>query len=78
MYRAFINDSEVSPMTATLPAFFAKSSFAWPALLTLFGNKDIRNKLNCHNERLRKKNKRSFVRFILWLNLILRNYFDVF
>jgi hypothetical protein len=45
MYRAFVKDSYVSPMTATIPAFFGKFSLAWPALLSLFGNKDIRRKL---------------------------------
>jgi hypothetical protein len=61
MYRAFINGSELDPMTATIPAFFGKFSLAWPALLTLFGNKDIRNKLNFHNERHRNRNRKSLV-----------------
>ena len=32
LYRAFVDASEVSPLLATIPALFAKSSLAWPAL----------------------------------------------
>jgi hypothetical protein len=45
LYRAFFENSSVGPMTATIPAFFAKFSLAWPALLSLFGNTDIKSKL---------------------------------
>ena len=45
MYRAFINESTISALSATLPALFAKSSLLWPSLIILFGDKYIRNKL---------------------------------
>jgi hypothetical protein len=51
MYRAFVEDSYVSPMAATIPSFFAKFSLTWPALLSLFGNRDIRKKLICFKPR---------------------------
>ena len=57
MYRAFVKESFVGPLTATFPAFFAKSYLIWPALLNLFGNADIRNKLAFFNfNGKRKKN----------------------
>ena len=46
MYRAFRNETAyISPMVATIPALFAKASLAWPALLSLFGNMEIRRKI---------------------------------
>ena len=57
MYRAFIQDSYVSPMAATIPAFFGKFSLAWPALLSLFGNKDIRKKLIWFRNNNNKKHR---------------------
>jgi hypothetical protein len=66
MYRAFIG-REVSPMVATIPAFFAKSSLAWPSLLTIIGNSDVRNKLGFQSERLQKKNRISIVRNFFFL-----------
>ena len=49
-------------MTATLPAMFAKSSLAWPALFTLIGNQDIRHKIFGYGEYLREKNRKKLVR----------------
>ena len=46
MYSAFINSSHISPLIATLPAMFAKSSFVWSTLFFMFSNNQIRNKLN--------------------------------
>ena len=44
LYRVF-GTNIVSPMMATLPAFFAKFSLAWPSLITLVLNKEIRMKI---------------------------------
>ena len=60
-YRAFIATSEVSPLTATLPALFAKSSLVLPAFLTLVGNSNVRTKICCYDKYLREKNRRSIV-----------------
>ena len=35
MYSAFINDPPLSPIIATIPALFAKSSIVWPAVCNL-------------------------------------------
>jgi hypothetical protein len=51
----------VSPLLATIPALFAKASLAWPALFTLLGNKEIRNKICGYEEFMREKNRRSIV-----------------
>ena len=67
MYRAFVPEGEVTPLGATLPALFAKLSLAWPAAITLIGNKDIRNKLCGYERFLREKNRRS----IVFLNILL-------
>ena len=44
LYRAFVRDSNLSPMMATIPACFGKFSLAWPALLSLTGFNEIRKK----------------------------------
>ncbi len=44
-------------MTATIPAFFGKFSLAWPALLSLFGNKDIRRKLIWFKNKKQKRHR---------------------
>ena len=46
MYSAFINSHHISPMAATLPAMFAKSSLAWSTVLFIHSNKEINSKLN--------------------------------
>jgi len=56
----------VSPLLATIPALFAKASLAWPALFTLIGNKEIRNKICGYEEFMREKNN-FFVSFHLEL-----------
>ena len=61
MCKAFIDDIEVSPLGATLPACLAKSSLAWPALFSLFGNNDVRNKLFNRNVPVRRRSKKSYV-----------------
>jgi hypothetical protein len=77
MYRAFFDDSEVEPMIATIPAFFAKFSLAWPALLTLFGNNDIRKKLNMPDDHYTRANI-SLTKTFVNKTSIFRNTFKSF
>ncbi|RNA30626.1 melanopsin [Brachionus plicatilis] len=42
MYTAFINPSGVSPLVATLPSLFAKSSMLWPSVLYIFSSPNIK------------------------------------
>ena len=43
IYIIFYGD--ITPLGASLPAFFAKTSLTWPALLTIFTNRNISRKL---------------------------------
>lgn len=43
MYTAFINPSGVSPIVATLPSLFAKSSMLWPSVLYIFSSSNIKS-----------------------------------
>ena len=45
LYAAFIGN-DLSPMSGTLPAMFAKSSFLWSSLIYVYSNKQVREKLN--------------------------------
>ncbi len=44
LYAAFV-DSNLAPLSGTLPAMFAKSSMVWSSVLYIFTNKQIRVKL---------------------------------
>lgn len=46
MYSAFVDPSHISPLGATIPAMFAKSSMIWGTILYLFSNSKIRSKFN--------------------------------
>ena len=71
LYRAFVEGSYVSPMTATAPAYFAKFSLTWPALLSVFGNKEIRDKLfGCHYQRKSIRAKVKFFFFCIIVTVI--------
>jgi hypothetical protein len=37
-------------MIATIPAYFGKFSLAWPALITLISNKELRTKFTAKTE----------------------------
>ena len=39
MYNAFVGGVKLNPLTASVPAFFAKSSVLWPAVLNLYVQK---------------------------------------
>ncbi|CAF1075996.1 unnamed protein product [Brachionus calyciflorus] len=43
MYTAFFNPKGVSPLFATLPSLFAKSSMLWPSVLYIFSSSNIKN-----------------------------------
>ena len=45
MYTAFINDVSLTPLMATIPALFAKSSLVWPAILNIQIQKNERKKM---------------------------------
>ena len=45
MYSAFVNENSVSPLAATVPAFFAKSSLLWPSILNLMAHKKAARKI---------------------------------
>ena len=62
LYRAFLNEVNISPLAATLPAFFAKSSLAWPALFSLMGNKVISQKKCGYDLIMRERNRSPIVR----------------
>jgi hypothetical protein len=62
IYRAFLDETKVSPLAATLPAFFGKSSLAWPAIFTMIGNRDIRMKICGYDEIIAANNRSSIVR----------------
>ena len=50
MYRVFSPaENTISPMFATIPAYCGKFCLLWPALVALFTNKEIRNKLHTNN-----------------------------
>ena len=59
MYRAFIDKDAISPLGATYPALFAKLFLAWPAIMSLFANRDIRNKLFQKNKKKPKATSRN-------------------
>jgi len=42
MYSAFINPDHISPLAATIPAMFAKSSMVFSTVLFFYSNKPIR------------------------------------
>lgn len=46
MYSAFIDPKDISPLGATIPAMFAKSSMVWGTILYLYSNSKIRAKFN--------------------------------
>ena len=46
MWSAFVNPEDISPLGATLPAMFAKSSMVWGTLLYLMTNSRVRAKFN--------------------------------
>lgn len=48
MYSAFVDPTNISPLGATLPAMFAKSSMVWGTMLYLYTNTRIRSKLNAN------------------------------
>ena len=58
MYRVF-SDENISPMTGTIPAMFAKSTLLWTSLLYIYSNRKIRaiikNYFVKKNEKLNKK-----------------------
>ena len=68
LYRAFLENSSVSPLAATIPAFFGKFSLAWPALISLFGNTDIKRKL-CRVSL--KKNTEKDLEVVSFLNFFI-------
>lgn len=43
IYRVFINGDEINPILATIPAFIAKTSLVWPALMNATVNRTIYN-----------------------------------
>lgn len=57
MYSTFAKYNKIHPLYATLPSLFAKLSLVWPALLTIFYNKDVRNKLKMIKHSLITKNE---------------------
>ena len=61
IFGFMFENNKVSPLVATLPALFAQSSFAWPALFILFGNEDVNKKLCCLDESIRRKSIKSIV-----------------
>ena len=42
MYTVLIKNLHNSSINATYPSLFAKSSFLWPALFAIFGDREIR------------------------------------
>ena len=70
MYRAFFEYSDLSPLFTTLPAFFAKSSLMWPALLMNFLKNENKCKKLPRNNKLTTINKPSSVS-------ILFHYFEI-
>lgn len=44
MYCVFI-DSNLSPIVETVPSMFAKTSLLWPAVINLFGNKEVKRQI---------------------------------
>nr|QVK45897.1 G protein-coupled receptor [Proales similis] len=46
LYIAFIDSEGVSPLLATLPALFAKSSMLWPALYFILFDKKMKSRVN--------------------------------
>lgn len=48
LYRTFFDYSNsITPLMATIPALFAKSSLIWPSLLNIIGNKTMRSTFSC-------------------------------
>ena len=47
IYRSLFNGEKygLSPLTATIPAYCGKFCLVWPAILSIFGNKDINSKI---------------------------------
>ncbi len=46
LYTAFIQSHSVSPIMATIPAIFAKTSMLWTSVLYVFSNNQIKKKFN--------------------------------
>ena len=42
MYTVLIKSNHISSINATYPSLFAKSSLLWPAVVAIFGDKEIR------------------------------------
>lgn len=45
IYSAFISNTPVEPLTATIPSLIAKSSLVWPSLINIIVNRDVRGYL---------------------------------
>jgi hypothetical protein len=45
LWTAFVDEHAITDLMATVPAFFGKLSLAWPAILTILTNKEIRKKI---------------------------------
>jgi hypothetical protein len=43
MYCALGDPNDIGPLTATIPALFAKSALLWPSLLYMVGNRNLNN-----------------------------------
>lgn len=59
MNFTFNKSSNIDPLWITLAALFAKTSVAWPSLLNMLANREIRSRLPGR----RKKNKELMVRY---------------
>jgi hypothetical protein len=79
MYSAFVNSDHISPIGATLPAMFAKSSLAWSTILFIHSNQEIESKLNLNLFRSQSKQitkdlpKKS--NFLIFLGIIYKFIF---
>ena len=52
LYRAFSSSQNIiSPLLATIPAYFGKFSLAWPAIITLVYTKELRKKMKREKEK---------------------------
>lgn len=74
MYTAFINPSGVSPLVATLPSLFAKSSMLWPSVLYIFSSSNIK-RLILKLFMNKKKKRTNSCNFFLKRSILKRNFF---
>jgi hypothetical protein len=43
MYSLFGDHTRITPLMATIPSLFGKSSLLWPSVLYIMSNRNIRN-----------------------------------